>query len=142
VSSLGSRLRSAREKKGWSQTYVCQKLGISNSTLSGYERDYREPDVDTISTFAQLYEVSTDFLLGQDDDFIKNQSTGGRAYYGGGNNLTAEEKGKADTKINEIRNKIYIQHPDGFRVFITPEEEKYVMEQLKMFRAFKKQEDN
>ena len=67
MSTLGSRLRSAREKKGWSQTYVCQKLGISNSTLSGYERNYREPDVDMISTFAELYDVSTDYLLGRDE---------------------------------------------------------------------------
>lgn len=65
MSDLGSRLRKARERKGWSQTFVCQKLGISNSTLSGYERDYREPDADMISTFAELYEVTTDYLLGR-----------------------------------------------------------------------------
>ncbi|MGD7021747.1 helix-turn-helix domain-containing protein [Rossellomorea vietnamensis] len=64
MSTLGNRLRMAREKKGWSQTEVCKKLKISNSTLSGYERDYRKPDTDMILTFANLYEVSTDYLLG------------------------------------------------------------------------------
>lgn len=64
ISSLGSRLRKAREKKGWTQTYVCQQLGISNSTLSGYERNYREPDAEMISQFSALYEISADYLLG------------------------------------------------------------------------------
>jgi transcriptional regulator with XRE-family HTH domain len=69
MSTLGSRLRYAREKKGWTQTYVCRKLGISNSTLSGYEREYREPDADMISTFAEIYEVSPGWLLtGRTDD--------------------------------------------------------------------------
>ncbi|MGG3625493.1 helix-turn-helix transcriptional regulator [Bacillus gobiensis] len=63
MNTLGQRLRKAREQKGWSQTFVCKKLGISNSALSGYERDYREPDADMIRKLADLYEVSTDFLL-------------------------------------------------------------------------------
>jgi transcriptional regulator with XRE-family HTH domain len=67
MKSIGSRLRAAREKKGWTQTYVCKKLGLSNSTLSGYERDYRKPDPEQIRQFAELYEVSTDYLLGRDD---------------------------------------------------------------------------
>jgi transcriptional regulator with XRE-family HTH domain len=65
MSTLGENLRKARERMGWSQTFVCQKLGISNSTLSGYERGYREPDADMISTFAEIYHVSADYLLGR-----------------------------------------------------------------------------
>jgi HTH-type transcriptional regulator, competence development regulator len=64
MSTLGSRLRDARDRKGWSQTDVCKKLKLSNSTLSGYERDYRKPEPDMILTFAELYEVTTDYLLG------------------------------------------------------------------------------
>ena len=65
LDTLGARLRKARERKGWTQTYVCQKLGISNSTLSGYERNYREPDMGMIKAFADLYDVSVDWLLGR-----------------------------------------------------------------------------
>lgn len=68
MSTLGQRLRKARERKGWSQTFVCEKLKISNSRLSGYERDYREPDADMISTFADIYDVSSDWILGRTDD--------------------------------------------------------------------------
>lgn len=70
--TLGNRLRRARERKGWSQTYVCRKLGLSNSTLSGYERDYREPDAETLSLLARLYEVSVDYLVNGTERTIDN----------------------------------------------------------------------
>lgn len=63
MSTLGNRLRASRERKGWKQKYVCDKLGLSSSTMSGYEHDYREPDAETLSKLADLYEVSVDFLV-------------------------------------------------------------------------------
>lgn len=66
--TLGGRLRAARERKGWTQTYVCKKLGIPNGTFSGYERDYRTPDPELLIKLAELYEVTTDYLLGRTDN--------------------------------------------------------------------------
>ena len=63
--SLGNRLKSEREKWGWSQKFVATKTGISNAVLSNYERDYRDPDTDTLKKLAELYEVETDYLLGR-----------------------------------------------------------------------------
>lgn len=63
--SLGNRLKSEREKRGWSQKFVATKTGISNAVLSNYERDYRDPDTDTLKKLAELYEVETDYLLGR-----------------------------------------------------------------------------
>lgn len=65
---LGQRLRKAREMAGLSQLEAAKKLGISNGTLSGYERDYRDPDTRMLEKIANLYEVSTDWLLGLTDD--------------------------------------------------------------------------
>jgi transcriptional regulator with XRE-family HTH domain len=74
MANIGSRLRAAREKKGWSQTFVCKKLNIPNSTLSGYERNYRNPDPEMLRIFANLYEVTTDYLLLLSDDPTKNSN--------------------------------------------------------------------
>jgi transcriptional regulator with XRE-family HTH domain len=63
--SLGKRLKKEREARGWSQLFVADKLGISNTVLSNYERDYRDPDTETLRRLADLYEVSTDYLLGK-----------------------------------------------------------------------------
>lgn len=66
MSTLGSRLKKARERKKLTQMDAAKIIGISNGTLSGYERNYRDPDTPTLSRLAELYEVSTDWLTGVD----------------------------------------------------------------------------
>src|SRR5699024_2951045 len=64
---LGKRLKQARINKGITQIDAANILGISNGTLSGYERNYRDPDTETLNKMANLYEVSNDWLLGKSD---------------------------------------------------------------------------
>jgi repressor LexA len=67
--TLGDRLRTARENKGWSQVYVAGVLGMATSqTLSNYERGARDPDTETLTKLADLYCVTTDYLLGRTPD--------------------------------------------------------------------------
>lgn len=66
--SLGKRLKLEREKRRWSQLFVAEKIGITNTVLSNYERDYRDPDTDTLKKLANLYDVSVDYLLGRTDN--------------------------------------------------------------------------
>ncbi len=68
--SLGKRLKREREKRNWSQMYVAGKVGITNTVLSNYERDYRDPDTDTLTKLADLYEVAVDYLLGRTEKEI------------------------------------------------------------------------
>lgn len=65
IVTLGYRLRKEREKRNWSQKYVAEKMGITNTVLSNYERDYRDPDTATLGKLADLYETSVDELLGR-----------------------------------------------------------------------------
>lgn len=65
MSVLGKRLKEAREKKGLTQVQAAKILGISNGTLSGYERNYRDPDTNILEKMAELYEVKVDWLLGR-----------------------------------------------------------------------------
>lgn len=62
---LAKRLRQARDEAGYKQVDAAKKLGISNGTLSGYERSYRDPDTDILNEMAELYGVSVDWLLGK-----------------------------------------------------------------------------
>ncbi|KYD03486.1 hypothetical protein B4102_3404 [Heyndrickxia sporothermodurans] len=71
--SLGSRLKKEREKRKWSQIAVAKKIGITNAVLSNYERDVRDPDTETLRKFAELYEVSSDYLLGRKEDPTYNK---------------------------------------------------------------------
>src|SRR5690606_28326071 len=63
MTTLGERLKIAREKKGLSQIQVKERTNINNKTLSGYENGVSEPDTKTLSMLAELYEVSYKWLL-------------------------------------------------------------------------------
>lgn len=64
MSTLGARLKKARERKGLTQTEVAKRTNINNKTLSRYEKGGSEPDLETLKTLAELYEVSIDYLTG------------------------------------------------------------------------------
>ncbi|MEM5012118.1 helix-turn-helix transcriptional regulator [Niallia taxi] len=68
MSTLGERLKKARERKGLSQIEVFRRTHINNKTLSRYEKDGTEPDTETLKVLSDLYEVSTDYLLGKGSD--------------------------------------------------------------------------
>ncbi|UGB31666.1 helix-turn-helix domain-containing protein [Metabacillus sp. B2-18] len=78
---MGKRLRYLRDKKGLSQKFVAEKIGVKNNTLSGYEAGDREPSSEILAKLAQFYEVTTDYLIGvtdfqyrtkEQDDFIND----------------------------------------------------------------------
>lgn len=68
MTDLGERLTHLRERRGWTKTYVANKLGIKTlSTYANYEYGLREPDKDTLVQIADLYDVSMDYLLGREE---------------------------------------------------------------------------
>lgn len=63
MSSFSDRIKSLRERKGWTKTYVASHLGIKMQTYANYEYGIREPDLKLVNNIAKLFEVSTDYLL-------------------------------------------------------------------------------
>ena len=61
-------LKKARLRKGLSQVQLAEQLGVAKSTYSMYESSNREPNVQTIKKIADILNVTTDKLLGMDDD--------------------------------------------------------------------------
>lgn len=60
-------LKSARKKSGKTQKEVADLLGVGQSTYKNYECGLREPNGDTIVALANLFGVTTDYLLGRPD---------------------------------------------------------------------------
>ena len=58
-------LKSARKKSGKTQKEVADLLGVGQSTYKNYECGLREPNGDTIVALANLFHVTTDYLLGR-----------------------------------------------------------------------------
>ena len=68
---LPSRLRDLRMKNKYTQQNMADLLGISLNAYQKYEQAERSPSLDTLVKIADLFEVSTDYLLGR-DDFLKS----------------------------------------------------------------------
>ncbi|GBF75330.1 transcriptional regulator [Paenibacillus sp. 598K] len=73
----GRRIAQLREAQGWTQEQTATLLGISRAALSHYEKNRREPDMETLSKFADLFKVSIDYLVGRTEiaDMILSEDT-------------------------------------------------------------------
>ena len=58
------KLRELREQKGVTQKEVAEAIGCTATVYSRYERGEREPDISTLCSLADYFEVSTDVLIG------------------------------------------------------------------------------
>ncbi|MEW4154279.1 helix-turn-helix transcriptional regulator [Bacillus thuringiensis] len=52
-----------RKMKGYTQSYVAQKLDCHKSTYGHMERGLRQPSIDKLGKLSEIYGVSTDELL-------------------------------------------------------------------------------
>lgn len=59
-------LKTARKKSGLTQQEVANAIGVVQSAYKNYEQGNREPKGYTIVKLADLFGVTTDYLLGRD----------------------------------------------------------------------------
>lgn len=60
---FGERLKKARNDRGLTQEQLAKELGIAKSTLAGYEKGNREPDVFKIKKIVEVLNIDADYLL-------------------------------------------------------------------------------
>lgn len=58
-------IRKEREKRNLSQQAVADMLGINRRTYSSYEIGTRGLPIETLIQLADIFETSTDYLLGR-----------------------------------------------------------------------------
>ncbi|MDB4866900.1 MAG: family transcriptional regulator [Cohnella sp.] len=66
--NIGSRIALLRDQRGWTQEKLATSLGISRAALSHYEKNRREPDMETLTKVADLFNVTIDYLVGRTDN--------------------------------------------------------------------------
>lgn len=68
VFDFGYRLKNLRQQHHLTQTQVANRLNLSKTSISGYKNNVKTPSQDVLIKLAGLYRVSTDYLLGLDDE--------------------------------------------------------------------------
>lgn len=62
-----NKFKNLRKRMGWLQADVANKLGVSPSTIGMYEQGRSQPDTEMLTKIANLFGVTTDYLLDHDD---------------------------------------------------------------------------
>lgn len=60
---LAENLRKLRRSKGLTQNDLGKLLNVSNGTIAMWETAKRQPDIEMVTKIANLFNVSTDYLL-------------------------------------------------------------------------------
>ena len=63
ASPIGKRIAELRERKGWSQTQLAQRLGVTNVTVSRYETGSRQLNTRTLERVADALSVAVADLI-------------------------------------------------------------------------------
>ena len=61
---FGNVLKKLRQQEGMTQQQLANKLGVTKSVVSYYELQERYPSPEILTQLAQIFHVSTDYLLG------------------------------------------------------------------------------
>ena len=56
--SMGTKIKNLREKAGMTQTELADKLGLSKSVISAYEKGIRNPSFKILPLLAQTFNVT------------------------------------------------------------------------------------
>ena len=64
---LGEKIKKYREEKKITQVEVAEVLGVKPATVSKYEAGTLEPNIESLKKLAELFEISVDELIKEDD---------------------------------------------------------------------------
>ncbi|EAC4425290.1 XRE family transcriptional regulator [Listeria monocytogenes] len=65
---INQRIINLREKKNWSQRELADRIGINKAVMNRIEMGERDIRAHELEALANVFNVSTDYLLGRDDN--------------------------------------------------------------------------
>lgn len=72
---FSKKLKKEREKRGWSQEVLANKLHVSRQSVSKWETGKNYPSIEIIISLSDLFEITTDELLKGEYVMSKVRST-------------------------------------------------------------------
>lgn len=68
IAALSQRLKQLRIEKNLRQDQLAKLVHVEKSSISMYENDVRQPSYEVLIRYAEVFNVSTDYLLGRTYD--------------------------------------------------------------------------
>lgn len=104
MATYGERIKELRTMRGMSQQDLADLLDLNKVTISQYERGARKPDLNVLTALSDIFNVSVDYILGNDDMTVRIVGKDGLQKLDGVSNLG--QHNKAQWYINEETAKI------------------------------------
>lgn len=77
LKEMGNRIKTQRERKGWSQTKLAEELGLSNEsrqTISNWENGTRVPPLRTLVQLCQIFDCDIGYFFSEFDLRTKEET--------------------------------------------------------------------
>jgi transcriptional regulator with XRE-family HTH domain len=65
--TLGHKIKDFRKAKQITQEELAKMFGVDRSTVGKWESDSSKPDIEVLMKLSEIFDVSTDYLLGKVD---------------------------------------------------------------------------
>ena len=72
--TIGGNLKKLRVAQGLTQDQLAEKLHVTRQAVSNWENDNIQPSIEMLLRLAQLFSVSTDYLLGRETSLCADLS--------------------------------------------------------------------
>lgn len=73
---LADKIMTLRRQKGWSQETLAEKLDVTRQSVSKWESAQSVPDLDKILALSELFGVTTDYLLKENEEEMSSMEGG------------------------------------------------------------------
>lgn len=73
--SIGEKLKTCRKEANLTQEHVAEHINVSRQTISNWENNKTLPDIYSLISLSDLYEISLDHLIKGDTIMIKKFKT-------------------------------------------------------------------
>lgn len=80
MQTIGKKIYTLRKQAGFSQEELAFKLNVSRQTVSRWEMDAMQPNLENVRQLCEIFNVGADYFIGESNAFM--QKTNDRVFHG------------------------------------------------------------